>query len=406
MQIWESIRVALTAIVANKLRSALTMLGIIIGVGAVIALMSIGRGAQASITDQISSIGTNLVFVRPGAVNQGGVRTAQGAAATLTYDDALALQNVSNIAAVAPEFGTGGQVIYQGQNVNTRITGVTPEYLDVRNYVLADGENITQSQLQGRSTVAILGANIATTLFGDAPPIGQSIRVNNVPFRVIGVLVAKGGNGIGSQDDLILVPLTTALTRLSRGGQFRGATVVSSINVQVADAASIDPAIQEISDILRQRHHVLYEDDFSVSSQRDALTTLTQVTGVLTAFLGGIAAISLIVGGIGIMNIMLVSVTERTREIGLRKALGAKRQDLLTQFLTEATILSLAGGLIGIAIGIGVSRLIQNFNFNTVVGLDSVILATLFSIAVGLFFGIYPASRAASLNPIEALRYE
>ncbi|MBI3944121.1 MAG: ABC transporter permease, partial [Chloroflexi bacterium] len=311
MQIWESVRVALTAIVANKLRSALTMLGIIIGVGAVIALMSIGRGAQASITDQITSIGTNLVFVRPGAVSEGGVKSAQGAAATLTYDDALALQDISNVAAVAPEFGTGGQVVYQGQNVNTRVTGVTPEYLDVRNYELADGENITPAQVQGRSTVAILGANIATTLFGDAAPVGQSIRINNVPFRVIGVLVAKGGNGIGSQDDLILVPLTTVFSRLFGAGRYRGATVVNNINVQVADAASIDPAIQEISDVLRQRHHALYEDDFTVSSQRDALTTLTQVTGVLTAFLGGIAAISLIVGGIGIMNIMLVSVTER-----------------------------------------------------------------------------------------------
>ncbi|MCZ7568285.1 MAG: ABC transporter permease [Ardenticatenaceae bacterium] len=414
MKLIESIHVALRSLAANKLRALLTMLGIIIGVAAVIALMGIGRGAQQAITNQIQSMGTNLLFVQPGSINENGVRQAAGSAQTLTYEDALALANpqaAPAVTAVAPEVRTFGQVVYLGNNANTQIIGVTPDELSVRNLELADGDYIAAANVTGRSTVAVLGANVAEDLFPGESPVGQSVRINNISFRVIGVLAPKGGTGFGNQDDVVQVPLTTVLSRLQRG-RFRGGNVVSSINVQVASGGQIDEAIQEIGDILRERHHLRNEpDDFSILNQQDLLATATQITGVLTAFLGGIAAISLIVGGIGIMNIMLVSVTERTREIGIRKAVGAKRRDILLQFLTEATILSIAGGLIGILLGTGVAKLISGIPFggstvNAVVAPDSVLLATIFSIAVGLFFGIYPATRAAALNPIDALRYE
>jgi putative ABC transport system permease protein len=411
MNVTESIRVAIRSLNANKMRSALTMLGIIIGVAAVIALLSIGRGAQVAITSQIQGIGTNLLFIRPGSTEQGGLRTAQGSAQTLTLEDAQALASVPQVAAVAPEVGAFGQIVYLGNNVNSRVTGVTPEYLNVRNYELAEGEFIQDSNVTARSTVAVLGANIAADLFQGQDPVGQSIRINGIGFRVVGVLASKGGTGFGSQDDVVMVPLTTVQSRLFGRNRFRGGNGVETINVQVAEASQINIAIQGIGDVLRERHHVTYEDDFTIQSQQDILNTANQVTGVLTLFLGGIAAISLVVGGIGIMNIMLVSVTERTREIGIRKAVGAKRRDVLAQFLTEATLLSVAGGLIGILLGVGVARLAGRLSLGTttvvpVVSLDSILLATLFSIAVGLFFGIYPASRAAGLNPIEALRYE
>jgi len=414
MRITESIRVATRSLGANKLRSALTMLGIVIGVAAVVTLVAIGRGTQEAVTSQIQSIGTNVLFVRPGAAQMGGVRAEAGSAQTLTYEDALALADPANapaVALVAPEVNIFGQAVYQNQNTRTRITGVTPEYSAVRNASVADGEFINPSQVTARSTVAVLGANVASTLFGDTEPVGQTIRINNVSFRVIGVLQAKGGTGFGNQDDVILVPLTTAQTRLYRGTQVGGSASVNQINVQVVDARSIDQAIQEISTICRERHHILYDDDFQVQSQQDILNSLTQVTGVFTLFLGFIAAISLVVGGIGIMNIMLVSVTERTREIGIRKAVGARRSDILSQFLTEATILSVVGGVIGVVISLLLARLISGQQLGTmslrpVITLDSILLAVTFSIAVGLFFGIYPATRAAALNPIEALRYE
>jgi putative ABC transport system permease protein len=409
MTLVESVRIAARSLAANKLRSSLTMLGIVIGVGAVIALVSIGRGAQQSITSQIQSMGSNLLFVSPGATNEGGVRSAQGAAQTLTLPDAQALVDPANapaVAAVAPELRSFGQAVAQGNNVNTQVVGVTPDYQVVRNLALHDGEFLAG----GSALSAVLGANVAAQLFPDGDPIGQSVRINNVPFRVMGVLEGLGGGGLGNQDDQILVPITTAQTRLGRGN-FRGGNTVSQINVQVVDAGRMDEAVEEIGAILRQRHHALYEDDFTIRSQQDLLATVTGVTNVLTLFLGGIAGIALVVGGIGIMNIMLVSVTERTREIGLRKALGARRRDILLQFMTEATILSVLGGLIGILIGIGVSRLMSGLTLGTstlhpVVSLDAIVLATVFSVAVGLFFGIYPASRAAALRPIEALRYE
>jgi putative ABC transport system permease protein len=290
---------------------------------------------------------------------------------------------------------------------------VTPEYIQVRNYTVAEGEGISSAQVTAQSLVVVLGNTTATTLFGDAASaVGKTIRIDSQPFRVIGVLAAKGSSGMGNQDDLALVPITTAQARLF--GQNRvsgGQKSISSINIQIASQSVSDQVVASISDVLRERHHITFEDDFSVSSQQDILESASQIATILTLFLGGVAGISLLVGGIGIMNIMLVSVTERTREIGLRKAVGAHKRDILSQFLTEAAFLSLAGGLIGIALGWGASRLMGGVQFGgstitPIVGLDAVLLATLFSAGVGVFFGWYPAWRAAGLNPIDALRYE
>ncbi len=411
MNFIESARIALRSLAANKMRSGLTMLGIIIGVMAVIAMLSIGRGAQAAITNQITSIGTNLLYVRPGATQEGGVRTAQGSAATLTLEDGDALVGLPDVVAVAPEVDSFGQIAYLGNNDNGRVLGVTPDYLNAMNVQLADGDFISSANVTARSAVAVLGAQIATDLFDTASPVGQSVRINGQTFRVVGVMQAKGGTGFLNSDTQIYVPITTAISRLSRGGQFRGGNSVQVINLKITDTSAQDAVVQEVSDVLRQRHHVQFQDDFQIQSQQDILNTANQVTGILTIFLGGVAAVSLIVGGIGIMNIMLVSVTERTREIGIRKAVGARKRDIMAQFLTEATFLSLSGGLIGIIFGMIVARMISGIQMgastlNTVVDPDSVLLAVLFSAGVGLFFGSYPANRAASLHPIDALRYE
>jgi putative ABC transport system permease protein len=415
MNISENIRIALRSLSANKLRSTLTMLGVIIGVAAVISLMSIGRGAQASIDSQINSLGTNLLFISPGAASSNGVRQAQGSAETLTYQDAQALNdpvNLPAVAAVAPQVQSFGQAVYRGNNTNAPIIGVTPDYQSVRNYTVENGDFISQANVTGRSQVAVLGASIAAELFTNGQdPVGQSIRINNVPFRVVGVLQSQGGGGFGSQDDQILVPLTTAMARLQRNRSGGGGDLVQQITVEAVSANQMTAATQQIEAVLRQRHHILYQDDFTIRSQQDILASANQITGIMTLFLGGVAGISLLVGGIGIMNIMLVSVTERTREIGIRKAIGATRRNVLGQFLTEATILSVLGGLIGIAVGAGIARLISGIpmggtTLQPVVAGNSVVLATLFSLMVGLFFGIYPAYRAAQLNPIDALRYE
>jgi putative ABC transport system permease protein len=410
MNLTESMRIALRSLSANRLRSGLTMLGIVIGVTSVIAMLSIGQGAQAAITNQITSIGTNLLYVRPGATQSGGVRAAEGSAATLTREDGQALEGLDNIVAVAPQVESIGQVVYLGNNENGRVIGTTPEYLDTMNVSLAEGDFISTANVTASSAVVVLGSQVATDLFSSASPVGQSIRINGQSFRVIGVMAAKGGTGAMNSDTLLYVPITTAMSRLSREGQFRGGNSVSLLNVKITDSKLQDSVIQEIGAMLRERHHTT-EDDFNIQSQQDILNTANQVTGILTLFLGGVAAISLIVGGIGIMNIMLVSVTERTREIGLRKAVGARHRDIMAQFLTEATFLSLSGGLIGIALGAVIAHFISGVSLggttvNAVVGLDSVLLAVAFSAAVGLFFGSYPANRAASLRPIEALRYE
>ncbi|MGE5139693.1 MAG: ABC transporter permease [Rudaea sp.] len=396
---------------ANKMRAGLTMLGVIIGVAAVIALVSIGRGMQDAVTSQVESLGTNLLFVRPGSSQQGGVRQAEGSAGTLTQEDGQALDGLQGIVGVAPEVDSFGQVVFGGNNTNARVIGVTPEYQDVRNFHATEGDFISAVNVSGRSLVACLGSQIVAQLFDGQDPIGQSVRINNVPFRVQCVMETKGGTGFLSQDTQIFVPLTTAQTRLARGNRFRGGNNIDVLNVQLADASLGTSATDTISQILRERHHVTAQDDFTVTSQQDQLNALNSITGAVTLFLGAVAAISLIVGGIGIMNIMLVSVTERTREIGIRKAVGAHRKDILAQFLTEATMLSLSGGIIGTALGWGISRLMGNVNLGGAtitpsVDVDAVVLAVGFSVLIGLFFGIYPALRASALHPIDALRYE
>jgi putative ABC transport system permease protein len=413
MKLSQNLFEALQSLNANKLRSMLTVLGIVIGVAAVIAMLSIGRGAQASITSQIESFGTNLVYVYPGSANQSGVRGAQGSAATLTLDDAKALASLPDVEAVAPQINSFVQVAYLSQNTNTRLLGVTPDYQDVASLTIADGSFISDANQSARSLVAVLGSAVAETLFGNtAGVVGQTVRMNGQPYRVIGVLASKGGTGFFNQDDLVIVPLSTAQTRLVGGSRFRGSNVIGQINVKASSADAVPQVVTAVTDMMRQRHQtVAGADDFTVTSQQATLNAATQVTDTLTIFLGGIAGISLAVGGIGIMNIMLTTVTERTREIGLRKAIGARRRDIMLQFLVESMVLSLLGGIIGVMLGWTIARLVGRVQLGgsaitPVVGLDSILLATLFSMAVGLFFGIYPATRAARLQPVEALRYE
>jgi putative ABC transport system permease protein len=415
-----SLRVALRALGANKLRTTLTMLGIIIGVAAVIALMSIGRGAQAQVTQQIQSLGTNLLFIRPGAINQQGVRSGLGNAATLTLEDGDAVASLPTVVAIAPEVQTGAQLLANGQNWSTRVLGVTDTYSSVRNTDVAQGDWISRQQVDARSSVVVLGDTVAQQLFPDGEAIGQSVRISiggrtGQNFRVIGVAAPKGASGLGNQDDIVYAPITSVQSRLFAQRTARGAPNVSTVNVQVADEKVMDDTVAQIGDLLRTRHKVA-QDDFTIQSQQDFLNTFNQIAGTFTLLLGAIAGISLVVGGIGIMNIMLVSVTERTREIGIRKAVGARRKDILSQFLVESVVVSILGGALGIGIGGGLSALISHIqvpgnggatqNLQTQVGLDSIVLAFGVSAAVGLFFGIYPATRASRLNPIEALRYE
>jgi putative ABC transport system permease protein len=413
MKLYRLLIEALDSLYGNKLRSILTVLGIVIGVAAVIAMLSIGRGAEASITSRIEGMGTNLVYVSPGSTSQGGVQSAAGSAGTLTLDDAEALAEVPNVVAVASVTNSFVQVVYQGQNINIILMGVTPGYETVSSLTLADGEFITESDQDARSLVVLLGSSVAENLFGGTGGVvGQKVRLNGQPYKVIGVLASKGGTGFMNQDDQVFIPLSTALNRLVGGSRFRGSSVISQITVKAASADAVDQVVEDVTLTMRARHETIEgADDFSITSQEATLEAATEVSDTLTIFLGGIAGISLMVGGIGIMNIMLTTVTERTHEIGLRKALGARRSDILLQFLVESTVLSLAGGLIGVALGWGIARLmgqiqISDSSITPVVGLDSILLAALFSMAVGLFFGIYPATRAARLQPVDALRYE
>ena len=408
MNFMQAIREAVESLSANKLRSGLTMLGIVIGVAAVIAMLAVGAGAQNSITGSISGIGSNLLFVFSGST-QGDVRNGK----PLTLDDANAIADpfqAPSVAAVAPVVQGNVEVTFSGVTTSTSIMGVTPDYQRVRNYDLTEGEFISADNMLARASVAVVGPDLADKLFDRRDGlVGEIIRVEGQPFRVIGVLQSKGGSTFGSQDNVLLVPMTTATARLVRRNNDR----VDTIFVEASTADTVQQASDEIAEILRQRHRTqLGEDDFTVFSQQDFVATAKTITNVLTIFLGGIAAISLLVGGIGIMNIMLVSVTERTREIGLRKAIGARRRDILIQFLTESSLLSLVGGLIGIGLGyliafaVGRIAAASGTPFTPQVGLDSILLATIFSTAVGLFFGLYPANRAAGLEPVEALRYE
>jgi len=419
MGLTEQLRVALRALSVNKLRSSLTMLGIIIGVGAVITLLSVGQGVQNLVTGQLQSIGTNLLFVVPGNMSDSQMQARSGGFQQMTLADALAIgdpANVPDVVAVAPELMSSAEISYGKKTVRVNTSGVTPVYETVRNFPVTDGRFISETDLNSKARVAVIGSRIAERLFTEQGlyPLGTSIKVNNVPFKVVGVLESKGGGGGmmgGNQDEVVLVPLSTAHERLfQRNHNSRGEPLVSVAYAQVVSEDRMSEAADEISALLRDRHDIAFEDDddFSVINQRDLVAIFGQITGVLTLFLGAIAGISLLVGGIGIMNIMLVSVTERTREIGLRKAVGAKRRDILLQFLIESVVLSLIGGLLGIAIGALGAFAISSLqsDLKAVVTPQSILLATGFSAAVGLFFGIYPATRAARLNPIEALRYE
>jgi putative ABC transport system permease protein len=377
--------------------------------------MSLGRALQGSVTAQLSSLGTNVLFVTPGATTSGGVQGQAGSAATLTTQDAeaiLASGRVPQVVAVAPESSAMSQVVAEGRNTSTRVTGVTAAYASVRNYRVASGDFITEEHLTGRSLVAVLGPTAAQHLFGTADPIGQRIRIGQANLQVIGVLEAKGSGVGGDRDDVVLVPLTTAQTRLNRRQTASGGRTVSQITVQLADEsrATSQAAVQRIGELLRERHRVT-EDDFTIRSQEDLLSTANQIGGFITLFLGAVAGISLVVGGIGIMNIMLVSVTERTREIGIRKAVGARRLNILSPFLIEAVVVSLAGGLVGVLLGAGISQLFSGIRFGgqaiqATVAPDAVALAFGVSALIGLFFGVYPAVTASRLHPIQALRYE
>ena len=408
-------RISLASLGANKLRSGLTLLGIVIGVAAVISLMAIGQGVQESITSRIESLGSNLLFVQPGDSNQGGIRGGAGSAATLTLKDAYALVDpvfAPSVQAVAPEIRSSGQVEAGRNNTFTQIVGVTPTYDEVRNFPVEEGLFITQGHLDNNSQVAVLGQAIRETLYGNRDPLGQPIRINGRQFEVIGILESKGGGFFGNFDNQILVPITTAYYRVSSQRTTHGDIGVSSINVQMPNIDTMDDGTREVATILRLRHRITGEDDFIITSQRETIETLEETTNTFVVFLGAIASISLLVGGIGIMNIMLVSVTERTREIGIRKALGAKRRDILFQFMSEATLLSLGGGAAGVLAGAGIARLLNgrpllgNNPLETSFSWDIALLALVVAAIIGLFFGIYPAVRAARLHPIEALRYE
>jgi putative ABC transport system permease protein len=408
MRIGQPIIEALESLASNKLRSGLTILGIVIGVAAVIAMLGVGRGAEAEITGSIEGIGTNLIFVFRGGDED--VRNPK----PLTLGDAEAIADpfaAPSVSNVAPALQGSGEVSYGGESVITTISGVTPEYELVRNWSVTEGNFISEGDLLGRSSVAVIGVDVAEKLFGrKAGLVGETVRIEGQPFRIIGVMEEKGGSSFGSEDDVIIVPMATAQARLIRRST---ADRVDIIMVSAVSSEDVVRAGDEIAQILRSRHRTAVgQDDFTILNQQDFLETAETVTNVITIFLGGVAGISLLVGGIGIMNIMLVSVIERTREIGLRKAMGARKRDILVQFLVESSLLSLFGGIIGILLGWGIAAGVgqiaaaSNTPLNPTIGLDSVLLATIFSTIVGLFFGLYPANRAANLEPVEALRYE
>ncbi len=416
MKFWESLRLAFRALAANKLRAALTMLGIIIGVGAVITLMSAGEGVSVYIEERFQGIGSNLLFILPGAEDEAfsGPPGSTVGGAELTNEDAEALRDpirAPDIVAVAPSVSQATIVATPKRDMFTQVEGVTPDYAQVRNWLPEAGAFISQVDLDSQSRVAVLGQTVVEELFPDNPyPLGQVVKINEVPFRLIGVMEEKGGSSFGDQDEVVFVPLTTAQTRLFSTRSRTGGYKVSTILLEAVSEERMDAASQQAAMILREQHEIDFsdEDDFSIISQADIINVFGEITGVLTIFLGAIAGISLLVGGIGIMNIMLVSVTERTREIGLRKAVGARRQDILWQFLLEAMTLSVVGGVVGIGLGAVGATIISQLvdGFSAVITAQSVLLATSFSAAVGLVFGVYPARRASLLNPIDALRYE
>jgi putative ABC transport system permease protein len=405
MKILNILHSAFRALQRNKMRSFLTMLGIIIGVGAVIAMLAIGQGAEYSVKEQIAALGTNVLMVFPGAQQQAGVRTAAGSAVTLTEDDALAIQReCPAVQYISPGSGAGGQVIAGNLNWSTGISGVGNDYLEIRQWPIEYGAFFTDQDVKAAAKVCVLGKTVADNLFPESSPVEQTIRIRNVPFKVVGVLTKKGQNTNGQdQDDVILAPYSTVIRRLTHWPNLR------FILVSATSMKDIPTAQSQISELLRMRHKIQpYDgDDFTIRNQTDLAATATATTEILTILLASIASVSLLVGGIGIMNIMLVSVTERTREIGIRMSIGARGKDILTQFLIEALVLSLLGGIVGIILGTSGSAIISKIaKWPTIVTPFSIILSFGFSIAIGIFFGFYPARKAAMLNPIDALRYE
>lgn len=399
-------KIALRALSGNKFRGFLTMLGIIIGVAAVITMLAIGQGSKRSIQDQISTMGSNMINIRPGTGQFGGVRQSASSMQTLKLEDYEAIADQAEyISAASPEVSSSGQVIFGANNTPTSIYGVNPSYLDIRKYTVAQGEMFTEADVKSSAKVCLIGQTVVDNLFTNGEdPVGQTIRFNKIPFRVIGVLTSKGDNTMGmDQDDLILAPYTTVQKRIL------AITYIQSISVSAATEDATEDAIKSIEDILRQRHKIgaNAEDDFNVRSQKELITMMSSTTDMMTVLLACIAGISLLVGGIGIMNIMYVSVTERTREIGLRMSIGAKGIDILMQFLIEAILLSVTGGVIGVAIGIGSSYLVKNIlSWPIDIEIYTIVLSFLVCTITGIFFGWYPAKKASDLDPIEALRYE
>ena len=422
MSLINTVRTALIALAANTMRSSLTMLGIIIGVSAVITLMAVGQGAQKGVTERIRGLGSNLLFIRPAQMETSNAAQAisEGQAFTLTDTDAYALNDPERfpyIEGVAPQVTFDAQVIAGPRNTRTNITGTTPDYQFVRDFYAAQGQFITEDDVTRKGLVAVLGSRVAEDLFGDSNPVGRTIRLAvgpggfiNFTFRVAGIMEPRGANATGDEDDWVFIPLPTMQARIPFLRNPQGLSNVMQITVKVTNSNQFDRATKEIAELLRERHKVK-DDDFTIRSQEDLISTVTDVSNTLTILLGSIAGISLLVGGIGIMNIMLVSVTERTREIGIRKAVGATRRDVMMQFLVEALTVTMLGGGIGVALGITLARIangrtIGGEDIQTIVSPLSVILAFGVSAAIGVFFGIYPAFRASRLNPIEALRHE
>jgi len=405
MNFGEFLRVGLQALSRNRMRSALTVLGIVIGVAAVIATLAIGQGARAAVQAQIRALGANTMTVLPGTITAGGARSGMGSITTLTADDAAAIKaQCPAVEAVAPAVRTVAQVVTGNQNWSTQVQGTTAEFVFIRQWPVASGVFITDSDVRGSAKVCVLGQNVAQQLFGDADPVGQTVRIKDVPFRVVGVLTPKGGQGFGgNQDDIVIVPLTTAQRKLL------GITHVHSISLSATSEAAVDEASDQITDLLRDRHRIRpgADADFFIFTQQEIANSADATSKVMTLLLASVAGVSLLVGGIGIMNIMLVSVTERTREIGIRRAIGARRSDILMQFLVESAFLALAGGALGVALGMGAAVLItQIARWPTLIQPGSIVLAFGFASVVGVFFGFYPARRASKLDPVEALRYE
>jgi putative ABC transport system permease protein len=410
MKLASLLRIALRALAVNKLRSALTMLGIVIGVSAVIVMIAVGAGAQQRVEEQIRALGSNLLLVMPGSTTAGGVRLGFGSGSTLTEDDVAAINREIPEALAAPALRGAAQVIWGNTNWSTAILGVTPEYLDVRQWPLAAGRGFEPAEMAAAAKVCLVGATVARQLFGDADPLDQSIRIKRVPFTVIGVLEVKGQSMMGTdQDDLVLVPIRTARSRVLGTASAARNRTVGTIWIKAADGVDTRTLEDQVRALLRQRHRIQpgADDDFSLRNLAEVMAAQEASSRVLALLLAAVASVSLLVGGIGIMNIMLVSVTERTREIGLRMAVGARTRDILGQFLVEAVTLSLIGGLAGVALGIGGALAVaQVAGWRVVLSPEAVALAVAFAFAIGVFFGFYPARKAARLNPVEALRFE